>query len=109
MVGPYEYATEVVLTATFYWDLNNTTASILQGTLEAGFNTVSTGFANSLYLSQLMPASTDTRANVATEATYSLAAGVTTTYYLLAAGTTGALLPKFTVSSVTLKAEVIKK
>jgi hypothetical protein len=107
-VGPYPYATQVVLTATFTWDLNNG-VTVFTGVIQSGYNTVNTGFVDSIYNQESFPASIDTQSAEAAEKAYSLASGTTTTYYLLAKGTSGATLPKFTVSGITLKAEVIKK
>jgi hypothetical protein len=113
-IGPYAFASNVVLTATLYWDVNNTTASTLPTglSIQIGLSTLTFLAANCEFvITPVIPASTDVQGQVAVEKTLSLAASTTSTYNVRMTFFTGAsgVGIRGTVGNITLKAEVIKK
>lgn len=107
-VGPYAYATNVVLTATFTWNFQANVA--VTQAFQGGLNTVTTGFTNAIYCQISPAANTELQNQLTCEQTYALAAGTTTTYYLLGNGGLGSTHWTInTATGITLKAEVIKR
>jgi hypothetical protein len=102
-VGPFPYATTVVVTATGYWSNGSTAANVLTYAL----NTTGGNFLGSTQI-QIQPLSSTQQGVFATEQTYSLAANTTQTYYLTAEAS-GGITAFVNINQATIKAEAIKR
>lgn len=114
-IGPYPWATEVVLTGSGDWNITTGAGGIVGSTAEIFADISSIPPATSqtyrlLYQNPAaLPASTTVAGAFANEATFSLAAGVTQTYYMNAHLEPAGFGLSGSITQAVLKAEVIKR
>jgi hypothetical protein len=105
-VGPFPWATTVVVTMTGTYDLPGTVQEVLQYGISTSASSYTDGVNSTLI--QQQTSGFDSQGPIAKEVTYSLAANTSTTYYLCANHLPSGVVTGATLTG-TIKAELIKR